>query len=114
MDDLFKVDDKPIIPTITKDEYISKAKEFISKVNNIYYSNWEDRPLNDNEYPEDVQCEKCNNHCLIKINDYEHDCYADHESGCCFVRIFNEGNYSTEMGELLDKFNLINLIYPEF
>lgn len=111
-EDLFGVPEMPN-PTITKDEYIEKAREFISNVNNIYWSNWGYRTLNDDELPDESQCEKCDEHCIIKLNDYEYDCYPDHEGGVCRIRVFEDGNYSDEMGELLEKFDHMDLINPE-
>lgn len=111
-DDLFGVPEMPN-PTITKDEYIKNAREFISKVNNIYWTNWGYRTLNDDELPDESKCEKCDNHCIIKLNDYEYDCYPDCEGGVCHIRVFEDRNYSEEMGELLEKFDHMDLINPE-
>lgn len=111
-DDLFGVSEMPN-PTITKDEYIEKAREFISRVNNIYWSNWGYRTLNDDELPDESQCEKCDNHCIIKLDDYEYDCYPDREGGVCRIRVFEDRNYSEEMSELLEKFDHMELINPE-
>lgn len=112
IEDLFGVPEMPN-PTITKDEYIKNAREFISKVNNIYWTNWGYRTLNDDELPDESKCEKCDNHCIIKLNDYEYDCYPDCEGGVCLIRVFEDRNYSEEMGELLEKFDHMDLINPE-
>jgi len=100
-------------PTMTKDDYISQARDFINKVNHIYWQNWECRSLHDDEYPDEKQCENCDNHCVIKIGEYEYDCHPDHEYGSCFIRVFNEPNYANEMGELLEEFDHMNLINTE-
>lgn len=112
IDDLFKPTEEPN-PTMSKDDYISQAREFVNKVTNIYWSNWFYRRLNDDEYPEEIQCDKCNGHCVIKIDDNEYDCNPNHEEGDCFIRVFDEKNYSDEMGELLETFDHMDLINPE-
>jgi hypothetical protein len=100
-------------PTMTKDEYINQAREWIAKVNDIYWRNWGYRTLNDDELPSEEVCESCNNHCVITIGEYTYDCHPDHESGVCRIRVFDEGNYSDEMEELMNEFDYMDLINPE-
>ena len=100
-------------PTMTKDEYINQAREWIAKVNDIYWRNWGYRTLNDDELPSEEICEKCNNHCVITIGEYTYDCHPDHEGGVCRIRVFDEGNYSDEMEELMNEFDYMDLINPE-
>jgi len=100
-------------PTMTKDEYINQAREWIAKVNDIYWRNWGYRTLNDDELPSEEVCESCNNHCVITIGEYTYDCHPDHESGVCRIRVFDEGNYSDEMEELMNEFDYMDLINPK-
>lgn len=82
----------------------------MAKIHQIYWTNWGRRPLNDDEYPSELQCEKCDNHCMITIKDVDYDCYPDREYGSCFIRLFDDGNYVEEMSEFIGECDGMELL----
>ena len=68
MIDIFEPIEESEPITMSKTEYIEKAKKLIEYIATEYNRCWQSRALTDNEYPDESICEKCKRESCIYPN----------------------------------------------
>ncbi len=85
IDDLFKIE--PIKPhKMNSDEFFRKTKELLLIIDHKYSNAWQNRHLDDTEYPDESICNKCTGSGSFKSNEDIKDCYNRGEEGFCYHR----------------------------
>ena len=94
MIDIFESIEESEPITMSKTEYIEKAKKLIEYIATEYNRCWQSRALKDNEYPDESICGSCKG-CGTFGDDLE--CVQDHEQGQCYHRFANYESFGQEI-----------------
>jgi hypothetical protein len=101
IDDLFQIDDDfDKVPQMTTDEFVSKTRDILSKIDTEYSHNYHSRRITSEEYKL-CDCKNCKGECFIKIDNKELHCVPDHMDGDCFIKYFNYEGFTEEIEDII-------------
>lgn len=118
IDDLFKNIESLSEGNIymSSEDFISKTKNILNRINDIHSECHWDRRLSDEE-TESLECNE-HNSCTVVINDEKVECFLDHYEGDCFVREFDSDLFKEELEQLMfdsnDFFDLLSCEIEDF
>lgn len=104
MDDLFDFDLTPKKPVeMGAGEYFTKSTSLLYSLLNEYSQCWQDRPLEESEYPDEAICDQCKG-CGV-FGEEETECFQDRQEGQCYKRIFDTELFADEFTMHLHRIN---------
>jgi hypothetical protein len=105
IEDVFGIDNNDNkIEIMSSSKYLSKTKELLGKIEKEYSIAWQDRPLKDNEMPNEIICDRCDGCGVFLENGQEgeeRDCFQDREQGECYHRYCDYEQVGLEIESLI-------------
>lgn len=110
-DDIFNTQEEIQEPiNMGKDEFVEKTKKLLNCIADQYSKSWKSKRLTEEEYPEEIICDKCTGCGTFKFNEEYDECVVDREEGECYVRYFDAEEFGLEIEEKMDDlYDLINV-----
>ena len=69
---------------MTQSDFIEKTQKLLLNIESAYSRAWKSRALKDEEFPDELVCDKCTGCGTFKENGEERDCVQDSEMGWCY------------------------------
>ena len=96
------------LPEIDQDDYISKSKKLLTKINDLYRECNKKRTVTD--YERNIaDCDNCTGECIINNIEY----IADDEYGDCFTSYFDDKLFIEQMEDIIVNDDFYELICCE-
>jgi len=100
---------------MTNEQFISKTRDFLTKIEAEYSHCWGTRRIRDEEY-ELADCDNCKGECNLNVNGKEINCVVDNIEGECFTIEFDSELFAEEIENIMfhdDKFSFYELLQCE-
>jgi hypothetical protein len=111
-DDFFDLKEEVQEPiNMAKDEFVAKTKKLLAYIESSYGKGWKDRPLKEEEFPEESICDKCTGCGIFKLDGEDAECVRDFEEGDCGTRYFDAEEFGIEVETCLD--DIYELLYVD-
>lgn len=100
MDSLFNQLEISEEQKMSSEEFITKTKILLMKIDKEYAASWYSRKLNEQEY-QIAPCDQCKGNGCFKKDDIQIDCIQDREQGECYERLFDADLFSTSIEQIM-------------
>lgn len=97
MFDLFTIEEKQELPKVKQSDFNQQAVKIFERLATEYSSAWTQRPLKDDEFPDESICDKCTGCGTFKADGLEKDCFQDRENGWCYHRFLDAEQFGLEV-----------------
>jgi hypothetical protein len=112
-DNLFDIEPLKSEPLeMDKKEFYEKTHKILTIIDNIYSKGWQNRSMQESDYPEESICDKCKGEGVNKEGVGQ--CFQNKEYGECYIRFCDYEQIGIELEEFLFNFNSNNNANSDF
>jgi len=93
------------VEKISVSDFISKAKNLFSIIENNYTQSWKTMSIGDCFSNSIIKkcgdCDNCSGSCVVIKDDIEYDCVSDYDYGSCYIRYFDDIYFSESISDII-------------